>query len=918
MSDRADTLRKHKKFIFYQKRLANDISMMRASGRYVVIGGNVSLHSNRLLRVFPYMVFDTSTGASLSVNESTFVEITDDMIPRMISGNESALTGRKPDNYPGGLLSDEVPSHYERYVTIYVLMHEDPMSVSIEVAVGQIAPAGSAKPHSRPVLGERAIILADVLLHTIKETSIKIDFSRRESFYSEEVHALMFDGGAVPDTIQDLNDGKIPPSSVLAGLSKYTNKKDAMYTVLRRLFNSMPDHIHRRYDRDHMLIFHHLYSAGNIFSDSGLDIYESDNRPGFYQVYTNSDPVASGVTRGDILVISGTGGYWDGQHRVSYAFSTNSGGVIQYEDTPGYGDETSGSASVSVRHDIKAGYINLGSLWKMLMMTDGDCPYLYEVRPACISEVSSVTVDQDKTGTICSGSIITFTAQPTPPDPGTYTYSWSISTTGDVSFSVVSGCGPSDGECRVEATVPGPGDTGTINASVQVTDDCDPPNTASGSGADVTIDYCCEDITGVSISPTDSASVGETVTYTATPSPSSATDPITYTWNITGDATYTSDDVIGSPVEGQNSITVTWTGEGTATISVDATNCSSGSASDSITIGIGCDHVHNVTVTADKSSADINENIRFEVVAEGKQPFTYTWGYPTSGATVVSGGGSNDTYIVIRWSTSGTKTVTCQVDNDCPSSSSGSTSVAINPPPCIAISRVTISGGPSSDICSSSDNVSFTYNAVVDPSNATDVTYNWGVPSGCGASISTSNGGATATYTYHVNTSDNYCPSCVMKASVTASNSCSSASDTIVTHVLKRKVSGHTIGVSPLIRTVRLTYSGDSETFNVTISGNQVPAKYGCLTDRRLQSVMNIYYDGNDHGCASSGFTDIVTLTGSADASYTDTVTVEYIDGYQGTWQKVISYRFYYKTCDGTTGYSEIKCFTVMVDNIAQ
>jgi hypothetical protein len=167
------------------------------------------------------------------------------------------------------------------------------------------------------------------------------------------------------------------------------------------------------------------------------------------------------------------------------------------------------------------------------------------------------------------------------------------------------------------------------------------------------------------------AAAGASVIFTATSSPFTATQPITYTWDATD---------IGSTVHSgsiSNTHSLTWSSPGVKTVTVTASNAT-GAATDTYFVLIG---VPPSTVKLEGPTTGL-VNSAYAFVASVNplsvtRPITYLWEmshHPAAAQT----NGISDT-IVLSWTTYGTHVVTVTVSNGFGFSVSSTQAIAIDP-----------------------------------------------------------------------------------------------------------------------------------------------------------------------------------------------------------------------------------------------
>jgi hypothetical protein len=257
--------------------------------------------------------------------------------------------------------------------------------------------------------------------------------------------------------------------------------------------------------------------------------------------------------------------------------------------------------------------------------------------PTCPVPLTGVSVSGPSSGK--TEQTLTFNANP---QPGNATapvaYTWS-------SDGLVSGQGTSQASYRW---------TSTGSKTVQVTaQNCG--GTPYSDSKSVSISLACpRPIVDVSITGLDTGYTDVDYSFTASPDPSDATEPITYTWSNDG------------LISGQSTAdaTYSWTITGTHALSVTVENCG-GSASDTHTITIGeqsssCDYpITGVTIGGPTTGGKGTDYVFTATVqpSNATEPVAYTW---SSNGLVSGQGSANATY---RWSQSGEYQITVSVGN---------------------------------------------------------------------------------------------------------------------------------------------------------------------------------------------------------------------------------------------------------------
>ncbi len=243
---------------------------------------------------------------------------------------------------------------------------------------------------------------------------------------------------------------------------------------------------------------------------------------------------------------------------------------------------------------------------------------------------------------------------------------------------------------------------------------------AGGGGGGTT---CSVPLTGVGLAGPSSGNTGETLTFTASPTPTNATTPVTYTWSTDGLVSANG-----------NQATYRWNDAGNKTVQVTARNCGGQDFSDSVQVNItaACTAVTGANINGLTSGYT---NVQYEFVGSyepsgATAPLTYTWS-----PTPLSGQGTlTATY---RWTTTGTKTINFRVQN-CGGTVTATHDISISKPPtsCEAITGVTLAGPTSGE-----PDTTYAFTATVQPANAsTPINYTWssdGLVGGQGTSHAT-------------------------------------------------------------------------------------------------------------------------------------------------------------------------------------
>jgi uncharacterized repeat protein (TIGR01451 family) len=161
-------------------------------------------------------------------------------------------------------------------------------------------------------------------------------------------------------------------------------------------------------------------------------------------------------------------------------------------------------------------------------------------------------------------------------------------------------------------------------------------------------------LTGVFITGPTDGYVYEGYTFTATINPFTATQPVTYLWQATGQ-----DDVVTNTHASNNTVIYTWSEAGAKTITVTATNAENTTVTDTHSVAIDVSVLTRVTINGPTTG---KTNVTYTFTADVSPatlmlPTTsYTW-WPTPTA----GQGSEVTY---TWRETGAKTIMVTVTAD--------------------------------------------------------------------------------------------------------------------------------------------------------------------------------------------------------------------------------------------------------------
>ncbi len=242
---------------------------------------------------------------------------------------------------------------------------------------------------------------------------------------------------------------------------------------------------------------------------------------------------------------------------------------------------------------------------------------------------------------------------------------------------------------------------------------------AAGAVSDthvIVINPLPEPVTKVSIVGPSTGSVSVPYAFTATVSPSTATEPITYVWQATGHST------LPAHTDGlQDGVDLIWETPGVKAITVTAHNAA-GAVSDTHVIVINPlpEPVTKVSIVG-PSAGSVNVSQTFTATVSpitSTQPITYVWQATDHSILPAHIGGLQDG-VDLTWETSGVKAITVTVRN-VGGVVSGTHVIVVNPPP-EPVNNVSISGPVTGDV-----KVLYTFSATVSPLTATTpITYLW-------------------------------------------------------------------------------------------------------------------------------------------------------------------------------------------------
>jgi subtilisin family serine protease/PKD repeat protein len=167
----------------------------------------------------------------------------------------------------------------------------------------------------------------------------------------------------------------------------------------------------------------------------------------------------------------------------------------------------------------------------------------------------------------------------------------------------------------------------------------------------------CTPLTGVEVAAESPIQLGESLVFSATVVPPSASQPINYTWDFGAQGS-------GSGLDGPTPI-FTYTQAGSHTVVVTATNCGgSGMASDTLAVVVqeSCQSPSGVDFGWSPQPVHVGVETTFTAaVGGGTPPLTYTWEFADGGSPLTGSSG----LVTHTFGLSGTLPVTLSVTNPC-------------------------------------------------------------------------------------------------------------------------------------------------------------------------------------------------------------------------------------------------------------
>jgi 5-hydroxyisourate hydrolase-like protein (transthyretin family) len=188
------------------------------------------------------------------------------------------------------------------------------------------------------------------------------------------------------------------------------------------------------------------------------------------------------------------------------------------------------------------------------------------------------------------------------------------------------------------------------------------PSTVPNINAVLALSSAAAPVAGVTISGPTTGYMQTNYTFNATVSPVTATMPITYVWQATGQSPVThSGGGLG------DSVNFTWLTPGIKTITVTASN-GLGTASNTHVINLSPPLVLQAPTSVTISGPTVGftqTNLAFNAAVSpitATSPITYIWQATEQSAVTHTGGGINDS-VSFTWATTGTKTITVTAAN---------------------------------------------------------------------------------------------------------------------------------------------------------------------------------------------------------------------------------------------------------------
>ena len=264
------------------------------------------------------------------------------------------------------------------------------------------------------------------------------------------------------------------------------------------------------------------------------------------------------------------------------------------------------------------------------------------------------------------------------------------------------------------------------------------PNSGSSSSSDVTgsisITGGTVEVSSISITGSTSAEVGDSITYTASVSPSNA-DNKAVTWSISSGASY-------ATITSQNdsSCTVKFNSAGSVTIKATADDGSGTTATRTVSVTKPDVPVTSITISG-SSSAEVGDTKTYSVSVSPSNAtdkgITWSISSGSNRATIIS---QSNTSCTVSFTAAGSVTLRATADDGYGEYDTHTISVS---EPDIPVTSITISGSTSVEV---GDSVRYTVS--VSPSNATDKGITWSISSGSNRAQITSQSNTSCTVSF--------------------------------------------------------------------------------------------------------------------------------------------------------------------------
>jgi len=234
----------------------------------------------------------------------------------------------------------------------------------------------------------------------------------------------------------------------------------------------------------------------------------------------------------------------------------------------------------------------------------------------------------------------------------------------------------------------------------------------------------CVEIAEVKLTGPSAGTAGSPLVFVASVTPSTASAPVIYTWQATGQPAV----IIHSDRGVSDSIELVWTTEGEETLSVTAANECGIISSSLLTLTLTpppppCTAVGKVTIEGPSTGtpgSTIGVTARIEP-AGVTMPITYSWtatGYPLP---LVHASEQKSDTAEFTWRDGGSHAISIAATNECGTTATASFTVAIEKPPVVCPTSLGLSGRPTAEV-----GLPCTFTAAVAPPGTTSpVTYTW-------------------------------------------------------------------------------------------------------------------------------------------------------------------------------------------------